>query len=489
MARFMSRFEYRPGMHRPKTMRNGALFLAATFVVIGIMFLGGAIPFLPKGGTTIKAEFETAANVSTKTPVRVKGIDVGKVEKVERQPDGRGVIVTMRIEDGKGVDLRKDARADILWRTLLGFAFYIQLEPGASEEKLGNATIPMERTTAQVELDQVLAGIDQPSREGMQAIFDEFDTGFGDDTKAGAVVDRLGPAMRNVGPGLDGFRGTESGDLTDLVRDGSRLMGALARNENELGTVVKHANTTLAVTAAQRAALGTMFREGPAALDATRATMARVRTTLDVLDPVAEKLRPGVRELDDASVALRPALRQLDPLLDRAEPLLDDLEPAMRRLGAASAQGTTLIDRLDPTVERVNSTIIPGLDKKNPETDLKVFQAIGPTFSTVSSSASMFDGNGFVQRFTAVTPGEAMVSDAPCSTDLINGTPGIDCSDLQYAMSTVLGLNPPSGSRSSKMLSSAPRSRGDGRTSAGSGPQKRAGSVIKQLADAVGGVL
>ena len=161
----------------------------------------------------------------------------------------------------------------------------------------------------------------------------------------------------------------------------------------------------------------------------------------------------------------------------------------MRRLGAASADGTTLTDRLDPTIERVNKTIIPGLDKKNPETDLKVFQAIGPTFSSVSSSASMFDGNGYTQRFTAVTPGEAMVTDLPCSTDLLNGTPGIDCSDLQYAMSTLLGLNPPSGSRSSKMLSSGPRSRGDGRMSAGSGPQKRAGSVIKQLADAVGGVL
>lgn len=445
MARFMKRFEYRPGEHRPKVMLNGALFLAAWAVVVAVMYTGGSIPLMPKGGTTVKAEFATAANVTTKTPVRIKGVDVGKVEKVERRADGDGVVITMRIEDGKGVDLRRDARADILWRTLLGFAFYIQLEPGADEAELGNATIPLERTTAQVELDQVLAGVDQPSREGIQTILGEFEEGFDDSSNAGETIDRLGPTMRRVGPALDAFRGTESDDLTDLVRNGSRLMGALARNEKELGEVVTNARTTLAVTAAQRAALGTMFREGPATLDATRTTMARVRTTLDVLDPIAEKLRPGVRELDDASIALRPALRELDPLLARARPMLRDLSPAVRRLRAAATEGSTLISRLNPTVARVNDKIIPGLNKTNPETTLKVFQAIGPTFSTVSSSASQFDRRGYSQPFTAITPNEQAVSDVPCKTDLLSGIPDIDCSDVEYALGSLLGLNPPPG--------------------------------------------
>ncbi len=54
-------------------MRNGVIFLALFSVVLIFAFLGGTMPFMPKGGDTIKAEFRTAANVSTKTPVRVKG--------------------------------------------------------------------------------------------------------------------------------------------------------------------------------------------------------------------------------------------------------------------------------------------------------------------------------------------------------------------------------------------------------------------------------
>ncbi len=500
MARLIKgRFEYRPGMHRPKTKRNGAIFILGVLALVAFMYTGGTIPLLPKGGEVIKAEFSSAANVTTKTPVRVRGVDVGKVEKVERRPGGRGVVVTMRIEDGKGVDLRQDARADILWRTLLGFAFYIQLEPGAEEEKL-SATIPMDRTTTQVELDQVLADVDRPSREGVQEILAEFETGFDQGSDAGDVVDRLAPAMRNVAPALDGFRGTESGDLTDLVRDGSRLMGALARNERELGEVVKNANTTLAVTAAQRASLGTLFREGPSTLDETRTTMARVRTTLGVLDPIAEKLRPGARDIDDASVALRPALRRLDPLLNTAKPALRDLSPAVRRLGVAAKEGSTLIARLDPTVDRVNETIIPGLNKKNPETDLEVFQAIGPALATVASSASQFDRNGYVQRFTAVTPNEESFSDLPCKANLIAGS--LDCSDIQYAVGSLLGLNAPPGAigggRDDAVLTPSPTKRRRSKTAAARKNTDSAGSrgdlndatdVLNNLVDVVGGIL
>lgn len=519
MASFRSRFEYRPGMHRPRTIRNGTIFLAAVAAIVGFMFLGGTVPFLPKGGTTVKAEFETAANVTTKTPVRVRGIDIGQVEKVERRPGGDGVVVTMRIDDDKGVDLRQDARADIYWRTLLGFAFYIQLEPGAAEAKLAEGdTIPLERTTAQVELDQVLASLDAPSRAGIQTTLEEFETGFDEESKAGDVIDEAGPAMRRVAPGIDALRGSQTGDLTELAREGSRLMGALARNEQQLGEVVTNARTALAVTAAERAALGTIFREAPATLDDTRTTMARVRQTLDVLDPVAEKLRPGARVLDDASRDLRPALRELDPLLDRARPLLADLRPAVRRLSAASEEGNALISRLDPTVERMNQRILPGLNKVNPETNLKMFQAIGPTVSTVSSSASQFDKNGHTQRFTAVTPNESAFTGLGCSTDLINGAlnenPGLDCSDLEYALATLFGLNPPNsaetGGPSDLQVSERPQrpegssgSQGDAapasdEAAAGgrSAPEKaapdapgEADDVIRKLADVVGGVL
>ncbi|WP_372788643.1 MlaD family protein [Paraconexibacter sp.] len=490
MRGFMKRFEFIPGTHRPKLMRNGALFLGLFGLVMMFAFLGGTLPFLPKGGDTIKAEFRTAANVSPKTPVRVRGVKVGKVEKVDRRENGEGVVVTMRINKDNGeIDLRRDARASIYWRTLLGFAFYIELEPGADPQKLGDETIPMERTTAQVELDQVLASVDAPSRSGMQAIFREFDKGFDPekDSQAGPTIDNLGPAMRQVGPGLDALRGTQRGDLTRVIRNSSRLMGALARNELELGQVITNGNVALGVTAARRADLGQMLQQGPATLRDTRSTMVRLRTTLNELDPIAEDLRPGSRKLDDASAALRPALRELTPLLARTDPMLRSLRPALSRLGAAGTSGVKLMDGLDPTFDRLNDKLIPALDTKSDVTGLKMFQAIGPTFAAVQSSSQQFDSRGHVQRFHAIETSDKAIGAMPCYTDILQGSPTLDCSDLQAIAAAYLGGGP---ATKKQRLSSRPRpsttSSGSSRAPSGGGD---AATLVKKLADAIGGAL
>lgn len=489
MNSLKTRFEFIPGSHKPKLMRNGAIFLALFGFVIMFAYLGGTVPFWPKGGYTIKAEFETATNVSTKTPVRLRGVKIGKVEKVERRDGANGVVVTMRINDDNGkADLRKDAKAHIYWRTLLGFAFYIELEPGAEQAKLEKGgLIPLDRTTAQVELDQVLAALDKPSRSGMQAIFREFDEGFSTEkrSQAGQTIENLGPAMRQVGPGLDALRGTQTGDLTRVVRNSSRLMGALARNELELGQVITNGNTTLGVTAARRADLGQILREGPATLRDTRSTMVRLRTTLSELDPIAEDLRPGARKLDDASVALRPALDELTPLLKRANPLLKTLRPAVRRLGVASKSGVPLLDRLDPTVDRLNDKLIPALKRKSDITDMPLYQEIGPTLAAVQSSAQQFDSRGHVQRFHALEASENAAGFLPCNTNLLQGSTTIDCSDIQAVAGALLGLPPAAGK-----LAAAPQRSSRGQT--GTPPktaQSNAGALVKKLADTVGGVL
>lgn len=489
MRGLMKRFEYVPGTHRPKTMRNGALFLALFAAIATFAFLGGTVPFWPKGGYTVTAEFDTAANVTSKTPVRMHGVKVGKVEKVERNADATGVVVTMRINEDNGkIDLRRDARAHIYWRTLLGFAFYIELEGGSEQAKLGSATIPMSRTTAQVEFDEALAAVDQPSRKGIQTIFREFDKGFDadGDEPAGRTLDALGPAMKQVGPGLDALRGTESGDLTRVVRNSSRLMGALSRNELELGQVISNGNTAIGVTAARRADLGQILSQGPETLRSTRSTMVRLRTTLDELDPVAEDLRPGARKLDDTAIALRPALNELSPLLRRANPLLRSLRPAVSRLGRASRSGVPLMERLDPTIERLNKELLPALDKRNAETGLKVYEMVGPTIAAVQSSAQQFDSRGHVQRFHTLETSDKALGALPCNTDLLQGGTSIDCSDVQAIAGALLGI-PPSGVSRSKLTNTP-----GGSASAPSGrpsPTPSAGPLLKKIADAIGGTL
>lgn len=486
----LSRFEQVPGQARERHTRNGIIVLVILFAVLYFAYSSGNIPFLPKGGTVVTADFANAANVTPgKTPVRVAGVDVGKVEKVERLPNGRGVRIKMRIEDGKGVHLRKDATAHIYWRTLLGFAFYVQLDEGSSPQKLGNQTIAMSKNTTQVELDQVLSSLTPPSRAGIQTIFKEFDKGFSGKA-AGDTVDALGPSMKQVAPGLEALRGTKPGDLTDTVRSASKFMGALARNEVQLGQVVGNADTTLGVTAAQRASLDSILKQAPASLDQTRTTMVRLRKTLNTLDPVADSLRPGVRVLDDASLAVRPALDQLRPTLDDARPLLNDLRPALIRLKAASKNGVPVLQALDPTLSRLQNTILPKLDEKG-TSGLKLYEAIGPAISAVSASASMWDAYGYTQRFQAANGGGHTLENLiPCRVEVV--PVGINCNALQSAVAPFLGLLPPGkAAASSRAKTTTSKSSTPAATPAASKPAAKptnpAAQTIARLTQLLGG--
>ncbi len=82
--------------------------VALVVIVIGV-YLGftKSIPF--RSHYEVKAAFKSANNLRTASPVRIAGVEVGKVTKVERASKGaNGAIVTMRIQD-KGRPLHPDA--------------------------------------------------------------------------------------------------------------------------------------------------------------------------------------------------------------------------------------------------------------------------------------------------------------------------------------------------------------------------------------------
>jgi virulence factor Mce-like protein len=437
----LERLDHRPGLHRAHPVRNGVVVIALFAFAMLYMFTDGKILPLGQDGTLVKAEFASAANVEIPTtPVRVHGVNVGKVEKVERRPGG-GVLVTMRVHE-KDFRLRRDARARISWRTLLGFQFSIELEPGSDAASLGDRTIPQSRTTTQVELDQVLAAIDRPSRTAIRGTLRAFDDGFAAPSQPGRALDALAPAMRRIAPGVDALSGTGAGDLSETVRNTGRLTGALGRDEAALAGLVQGADASLAVTAARRAEMAGILRNAPPTLADTRATMVRLRGTLDALDPVAARLRPGARRLDDASRALGPALAELRPLLAHAHPLLDDLRPTLGRLDRAAKAGTPLLAGLEPTLRRTRDTLLPWLDTTDKETRIKNYQAIGPVVAAVSSSAQQFDVNGHTQRFQAVSGSGRSLSFLPCHVDFPNGSP-FDCSDVEKVAAGLLGAPPP----------------------------------------------
>ncbi len=121
----------------------GLLVAAAIFVVRQTLFK-------PK---TITAYFTTATAIYPGDEVRVSGVKVGNIAKIE--PVGTQAKMTLHVD--RDVPIPADAKAVIVAQNLVA-ARYVQLAPAyqSSGPKMGDgAVIPVERTAVPVEWDEV----------------------------------------------------------------------------------------------------------------------------------------------------------------------------------------------------------------------------------------------------------------------------------------------------------------------------------------------
>src|SRR5688572_16862297 len=145
-----------------------AVALAVTYVLVQEQRL--RIPILEEKPFELKAEFETAQAVvpGQGQTLRVAGVRVGDVSKGELE-DGRA-IVTFDV-DRKYLPIYKDATLLLRPRTGLKDMFFA-LDPGtrtAGEYEEGDI-VPMTNTAPDVNLDEVLAGLDGDSRDYLRTL-------------------------------------------------------------------------------------------------------------------------------------------------------------------------------------------------------------------------------------------------------------------------------------------------------------------------------
>lgn len=390
--------------HRERPLRNGVILLACLGLAV-YMAMAHNIPLINgKPGERLRADFAFANQVVPgQTPVRVDGVEVGQVVDLQAGPDPRrSSRVEMRITDERLV-VRRDARAEVRWRTLLGGNMYIDLEPGSKRaDKMGDGVIPVTRTGNQAELDDLLQPYDGKTEEAQRDLLHGLDETFEDPRAARQAIDAL-PDLETVGRGLEPVMGRERGDLRKLVSATATTVEALGADTVALQGLVTGARRTLGATTARRQELGEFLELSPPTLDETLTTMRRLRTTLDHLDPLAARLRPGARALAPAARAARPALAELDGLLREARPVLTALKPTFGDLSAAADAGVPVIEGLEPTIDRLNRDTLPYLAARDEESKLRNYEAIGPFFSVLAMAAAEFDSIG--HRIHLSTPG------------------------------------------------------------------------------------
>jgi phospholipid/cholesterol/gamma-HCH transport system substrate-binding protein len=135
----------------------GAISLAVIALLIMAAFRAQDLPLIG-GGDTYYASFSESGGLKADDEVRIAGVRVGKVEKVEL--DGDHVKVTFRVKTDS--DFGEQTQAAIKVKTLLG-AMYLALEPAGDGQLKEGAEIPVERTSSPYDVVDAFSGLAQTS--------------------------------------------------------------------------------------------------------------------------------------------------------------------------------------------------------------------------------------------------------------------------------------------------------------------------------------
>lgn len=301
---------------KPFRERNPVVIGLIGIAVIAVMLLGAfradRLPIIG-GGDVYHADFAEIGSLKPGSEVRVAGVSVGKVNKIEL--DGPKVRVTFTID--KGTDFGTETGADIRVRTLLG-AEYLALTPKGSGQLAKGSTIPLERTIAPYDVVQA---------------FSELST-----TTDRIDIPQLSEALNTLGEistqTPEEFRGAIKG-VSDLSRN-------LAERDDQINTLLVNLKKVSGVLNSRNDELVTLFKDSDTLFQAISARRDSIHRLLVSTQTISAELRGLVK---DTRSDLLPALEQLDTvttMLRKNEASLDEalrVYPAFTRV-FSSALGT-----------------------------------------------------------------------------------------------------------------------------------------------------
>jgi phospholipid/cholesterol/gamma-HCH transport system substrate-binding protein len=357
----------------------------ASLLAIGLLLIASYFIFTKQlpftHHYTIRAVLPSSNLVAPGSPVRIGGVDVGKVSSVGRYGETKLAVVTMQI-DNSGRPIHADATIRIRPRLFLEGNFYVQLAPGtpAAPVLRDGGTIPAQDTSDPVQIDQVLGALPADIRLRLQQALQGLGRAL--DTAPTAADDaRQDPAVRGLtgGQAINKTLDTSAASLRDSAIVSRALTGpggielsqtisglaraslGLVRASAQLTALVAEFDRTLQATAAQQQPLRQTVRElGPTAQSANTAFAA-----LDAAFPATEKfsneLARGLPQLPATIAAAYPWLAQTRPLLSESElrGLLRQLSPASADLATLTHDELQLLPQIDAFDRCITGVFLP----------------------------------------------------------------------------------------------------------------------------------
>jgi phospholipid/cholesterol/gamma-HCH transport system substrate-binding protein len=322
----------------------------------------------------LEAVFRTANNLQPNSPVRIAGVDVGKVKTVE--PVDRatgGARVTMELED-QGLPIHKDAQLKIRPRIFLEGNFFVDLQPGSpsAPELEDGGTIPMNQTAAPVQFGDLLNALQSDTREDLKTFLREYAAKGLADGGAESFNDSIQyweGAYRNSALANDASLGQDADkDVQRVLKGQARTFAALVEDERALKELITNFNVTAGAFAREDVALEASIPELRATLRTAMPALASLNSSLPSLRAFARDALPGVRSSDETLAASMPFITQARRLMSRSE--LRGLAAELRRripsLVALNRQTVPVLRQSRQLSACTNNVLVPFVQSKYP---------------------------------------------------------------------------------------------------------------------------
>ena len=366
----------------------------------------------------------SANEMKARSPVRVAGVEVGKVTKVEPiAKDDRDLLpghadesyakVTMRIDDDEALPIKEDAHMKIRNRIFLEGNYFVELHPGSpSAEPIEDGeTMPPNQADFPTQQHQVLQDVlRRDQRDNFRIIFDELSTALDGAGAAGfnEALRYWERAYRDSAQVSEAYLGTENHDLSRLLKNQGIVFRALSRNESALKGFVTNLNRTVAAFAVQEDNLKATIPQLRDVLKIGRPALQSLNSALPSLRAFAREALPGTKAASPTLDAQIPLVQQLRQLVsqDELQGLAADLRGAIPDLVKLN-QGSTKTFRFTRALSACqNNVLVPFAKKPIPDPDFARpgnpdddnsgepwFKQQQRAFVGLAGESRMFDGN------------------------------------------------------------------------------------------------
>jgi phospholipid/cholesterol/gamma-HCH transport system substrate-binding protein len=312
---------------------------------------GGPVP-LKGEGYKVTVPFTEASQLAQGADVRISGVSVGRISRVERDTNGQAEA-TLEL-DAEYAPIPSDTRAMLRQKTLLGET-YVELTPGSNEAEPvpEGGGIPMAQVSDSVQLDEVFRTFDPRTQDAFRAWMQGQAAALrGRGSDLSATIGSLEP-FADEATRLLRVLDTQEQAVTKLVSDGGEVFGALSERQGQLQGLIRSSNAVFGTTAARNEDLAEAFTIFPTFLRESRATLTRLEEFAVDTDPVVTALRPAAEEL-------APTSRELEALAPSALAFFRALPATIRAAPKGMAATRRLLDNdLPPLLGQLDDWLGP----------------------------------------------------------------------------------------------------------------------------------